>query len=403
MWTTGGEVWTKSARARDAASIVRAMRHLSPRARGISTVVLIVLTGILMFVSVLAVWMRALVLNTDSYVRAVGPLIEKPALRDEVAHDVVDALYARVDVSGLLRDSLPKRAKVLAPTLAQGIHDTAIQLAASALATSAVRKAWEEANRVAHQQVVHILKGQGKLVTTGNGEVAVDLRPIVAQVRKALDAHGVRIFDQVPVSEIDRRFVLLHSADLARAQRATKLLDALGRWLPVATLLTAAGAIALSLHRRRTVGRLLLVIAATLVLLTVGIGIGRAFYLDHVGASVSRAAAAVPFDGLVRPLRMWVRILFLLSGAGWLVTWAAGSREVLAREREVRIALGHVARAHGRVLAGSGVVVAALALVVWNEPSPRTVLLVLLALVVWEVGWRLLAREPAPPRAPQPV
>ena len=397
------ELCTKSARARDAASILRAMRHLSPRVRGVSTVVLIVLTGILVFVSVLAVWMRALVLNTDSYVRAVGPLIEKPALRDEVARDVVDALYGRVDVSGLLRDSLPKRAKVLAPTLAQGIHDTAIQLAASALSTNAVRRAWEEANRVAHQQVVHILKGEGKLVTTGKGEVAIDLRPIVAQVRKALDDHGVRIFDQVPVSQVDRRFVLLHSADLARAQRATKLLDALGVWLPVATLVTAAGAIALSRRRRRTIGRLFLVIAATLVVLTIGIAVGRAFYLDHVGASVSRAAAAVPFDGLVRSLQRWVRILFVVSIVGWLATWVAGSRELLAREREVRVALGHVARDHGRVLAGSGAVVAALALVVWDQPSPRTVLLVLLALAVWEVGWRLLAREPAPPRTPQPV
>ena len=379
------------------------MRHLSPRVRGVSTVVLIGLTCILMFVSVLTVWMRALVLNTDSYVRAVGPLIEKPALRDEVARDVVDALYAHVDVTKLLRESLPKRAKVIAPTLAQGIHDTAIQLAASALATGAARKVREAANRVAHEQVVHVLKGEGKIVTTANGEVAVDLRPIADQVRSALADHGVQIFDQVQVSELDQRFVLFHSADLARAQRATKVLDALGYLLPLATFLTAAGAIALSLHRRRTIGHLFLVIAATMVVLAIGLAVGRAFYLDHVGSSVSRAAAAVPFDGLVRSLRMWVRIIFVVSIAGWVVTWIAGSREVMAREREVRVALGRVAREHGRVLAGSGVVVAALALVVWNQPSPRTVLLVLLALAAWEVGLRVLAREPAPPRTPQPA
>lgn len=392
------DVWTRSARARHVASILRAMRHLSPRVRGIASVVLIVVTCILMFISVLAVWMRALVLNTDSYVRAVGPLIEKPALRDEVARDVVDALYARVDVTELLRESLPKKAQVIAPTLAQGIHDTAIQLAAAALATSAVRKVWVQANRVAHDQVVHVLKGGGTVVKTDKGEVAVDLRPIVTQVRQALDRHGVTLFDSVPVSDIDRQLVLFRSDDLARAQQATKLLDALGTWLPVVTLLTGVGAIALSTHRRRTTGHVFLVIAGTMVVLAVGIAVGRAFYLDHVGSSVSRAAAAVPFDGLVRSLRFWVRILFVLAIAGWLATWIAGSREVVAREHEVRVALGHVARDHGRVLAGAGVVVTALALVVWNQPSPRTVVLVVLALAIWEVAVRLLAREPSPPR-----
>jgi hypothetical protein len=379
------------------------MSDSTSRLRSIGTVVLIVLTGMLMFTSVLAVWMRALVLNTDSYVKAVGPLIDNPALRDQVANDVVDALYERVDVTDVLRESLPKRARVIAPTLAQGIHATAVQLAAAALGTDAVRKVWYEANRSAHDQVVHVLKGDGELVTTDEGEVAIDLRPIVTQVRQALDERGVSIFDDVPVDEIDRRFVLFQSDDLARAQDATKLLDALGTWLPVATLLTGLGAVACSHHRRRTIGHLCIVIAGTMVLLMIAIAIGRAFYLDHAQSAVPRDVAAAPFDGLVRSLRMWVRILFVVAIAGWFVTWFAGSREMKARERDVRVALGDVARAHGRVLTAGGMVVAALALIVWNQPSPRTVLLVFVALGLWELALRLLARAPAPPRTTQPA
>jgi hypothetical protein len=392
----------RSARARNTASILRAMSNSTSRLRSIATVVLIGLTCILTFVSVLTVWMRALVLNTDSYVKAVGPLIDNPAVRAEVARDVVDALYEREDVPGILRDALPEKARVIAPTLAQGIHDTAIQLAEAALATDAVRKVWNEANRVAHEQVVHLLKGEGKLVTTDQGEVAIDLRPIVTQVRQALDDHGVQIFDQVPVSQIDRRFVLYRSHDLARAQNATKLLDTLGIWLPVAAVLTGIGAIACSRHRRRTVGHLCIVIAATMVVLMVGIAIGRAFYLDHVG-SVPRDVAAAPFDGLVRSLRFWVRTIFVVAIGGWFVTWFAGSRELVAREREVRVALGSVVRDHSPVLAGVGAVAAALVLIVWDQPSPRAVLFVLLVLALWEVGLRLLAREPAAPRPAQPA
>jgi hypothetical protein len=370
------------------------VQRLSARSRSVGSVALIVLACVLAFVSVLTVWMRALVLNTDSYVRAVGPLIENPLLRDEVAQQVVNGLYAHVDVTRLLQDSLPDKARVLAPTLAQGIHDTAIGLAASALATSAVRRVWNDANRVAHDQVVRVLEGKGTVVTTARGEVAVDLRPIAEKVREALDRHGVRLFDNVSVSTLDQRFVLFRSVDLARVQRATRVLDDLGTWLPVTTFLAIGGAIAMAEHRRRTTGRVLLAMAATMVLLTIVIAVGRAYYLDRVGGEISRAAAAVPFDGLVRSLRFWVRFLFVVAVLGWLATWFAGSREMMAREQRARLALNRVTRAHARVLAGGGLVVAALALVVWDRPSPRTVLGVIVALALWEAAIQWVAREP---------
>src|SRR5204862_5076886 len=122
--------------------------------------------------------------------------------------------------------------------------------------------------------------------------------------------------------------------------------------------------------------------------------VGRSFYLDHVGARIPRAASAVPFDGLVRSLRTGVRVVFALAVSAWFATWVAGSREVIAREREVRLALGRVARSHGRVLAGGGVIVAALLLVGWDRPSPRAIVAVLALLAVWEASLRVLAREP---------
>jgi len=368
--------------------------RVSTRTRTIGSVVLVVLACVLAFVSFIAVWTRSLVLDTDAYVRAVGPLIEKPALRDELSVRVVAELYEHVDVEQLLLDALPKRGDVLAKTLAEGIHDTSIKLASAALATPAVRRVWENANRIAHDQVVDVLEGKGDIVTTADGEVAVELRPLVEKVQEALDANGVHLFDSVPASELDRRFVLFRSADLARAQTATRVLDALAKWLPFATLALFGGAIALSTRHRRALGYGALALAATMVVLTIVMAVGRAYYLDHVGGGISRAAAAVPFDGLLKSLRRWSRVVFVLSIIVWFTTWFAASRKLIAREREVREAIGRRIRTHGRVLAGTGVIVAALLLVGWDRPSPRIVFGVLALLVVWEVGLRVLARTP---------
>jgi hypothetical protein len=162
------------------------------------------------------------------------------------------------------------------------------------------------------------------------------------------------------------------------------------------------GAIALHPHRRRAIGYCALALAATMVVLTIGLAVGRAFYLDRVGGGISRGAAAVLFDGLFKSMHRWVRIVFGLSLALWFATWFAASRKLIAREREVREAIGGVVRAHGRVLAGAGVIVAALLLVGWDRPSPRIVFGVVLLLVVWEVGLRALARTPRA-RGPSPV
>ncbi len=383
------------------ASYPARVRPGSSRTRALLSAVLIVVACLLTFLSVIAVWMRSLVLDTRAYVRAVGPLIEQPALREEIAQQVVDQLYGHVDVEKLLADALPPKSRVLAPTLARAVHDTAIQLADSALATPAVRTVWEQANRIAHEQVVQVLEGKGRIVTTARGEVAIDLRPVVQQVRRALAASGIHLFDSVPTSALDRRFVLFRSVDLTRAQRATRVLDDLATGLPIATLAAFGGGIAFAADRRRALGRSALAVAATMVVLVVGLALGRSYYLAHVDMHVSRAAAAVPFDGLLRSLRLWARVIFAGGVLTWFGTWVAGSREVVAREREVRLALARVVRAHGRVLAGVGVVLAAVVLVAWNRPRPRAVLAVLAVLVVWELVLRALARDA--PAAPPPA
>ena len=221
--------------------------------------------------------------------------------------------------------------------LAQGIHDTSIKLASAALALTRSGGVWENANRIAHDQVVDVLEGKGTIVTTAEGEVAVELRPLAEKVRDALDANGVHLFDSVPAASLDRRFVLFRSVDLARAQDATRLLDALGKWLPFATVAVFAGAIALSTHRRRRLGYSALALAATMVVLTIALAVGRAFYLDRVG----RRHLARGGGGAVR------RALHSRCGDGSASSSGSRSRcgsrpgsprsrKLIAREREVR-------------------------------------------------------------------
>jgi hypothetical protein len=352
--------------------------------RRIATVCLVVLTCVLTLVAAVALWLRALVLNTESYVRAVGPVLDHPAVRDALAETIIDELYSHVDVTARLRDALPKAAAEFAPTLAAGIRSSSVQVASAALATSAVRGAWREANRVAHDQVVRVLEGKGRFVTTANGEVAIDTGALAADVRHALVANGIHVFDSIPASALNRRFVLFQSTDLMHAQLATRVLDAIATWLPIATIAVGAGAIACSTRRRRAVTYLAAGIAGVMVLIAIGAAVGRAYYLARVGA-VNRTIAAAPFDALVGPLRAWTRLTFAAALLAMIVALLAGTGAVAAQERRARGLVTEMMQRHAPPLAIGGASLAAVVLVAWDKPRPLVVFSTLAALALWEL------------------
>ncbi len=373
-------------------------------ARRIATVCLIGLTCVLTLVAAVALWLQALVLNTDSYVRAIGPVLDHPEVRDALAETIVSALYSHVDVTAQLREALPKRAAEFAPTLAASIRATSVQVASAALATSAVRRTWREANRVAHDQVVRVLEGKGEVVSTANGEVAIDTGALAATVRRALDSRGIRLFDQVPAAALDRRFVLFRSTDLTHAQQATRLLDELATWLPVAAIAAGVGAIACSTRRRRTVEQVAIAVAGVMAVIVVGVAVGRSYYLAHVGATY-RTIAAAPFDALVGPLRAWSRITFAAALAIFAVVRFAGSETLVAREQRLRVFTATFVQRNARAFAAGGASVVAVVLVAWDRPRPAVVVTIIATLALWELlclGSRRVGRHGGTGDSPAP-
>src|SRR5438552_518456 len=327
--------------------------------------------------------MRSLVLNTDAYVRAVGPVLDRREVRDALAETIVSARYNHVDVTARLRGALPESAAEFAPTLAASIRATSVQVASAALATPAASRAWREANRVAHDQLVRVLEGKGEVVTTTNGEVAIDTGALATAVRHALDSRGIRVFDKVPTAALEERFVLFRSTDLIRAQQATRLLDDLATWLPLATIAAGAGAIVTSTRRRRTVAHLAVGVATVMVLISVGAAVGRAYYLARVGAA-HRVIAGAPFDALVGPLRAGTRLTFAVALATFVIVWLSASRTLVARERRARVIVVELMQRNARPLAIAGASIAAVVLVAWDRPRPLVVFSTVAAVVLWE-------------------
>src|SRR3954454_24114880 len=78
---------------------------------------LLVLGCGLAVLSLLAIWLRATLLNTDRYVNTVAPLAAEPPVQRAVAGKLKGAIDSKVDYDGLIQQALPDRGDVLAPAI----------------------------------------------------------------------------------------------------------------------------------------------------------------------------------------------------------------------------------------------------------------------------------------------
>src|SRR3954464_11281599 len=76
------------------------------RARRASVVLLLVLGCGLAVLSLVAIWLRVTLLDTDRYVNTVAPLAAEPPVQRAVATKLKTAIDAKVDYDGLIQQAL---------------------------------------------------------------------------------------------------------------------------------------------------------------------------------------------------------------------------------------------------------------------------------------------------------
>ena len=371
----------------------------------------IVVACVLAPLSVVAIWTRNQVTNTDRYVATVSPLASDPAIQAAITDQITAQVFAYIDVQGLtsqavdalaergLTPALADQLRALAVPIANGVESFTRSQVARVVASDAFADAWVQANRVAHAELVAALTGEGGgAVTVENDTVSVNLAAFIQTVKARLVEAGFSIAARIP--EVNASFVLFQSDDITRARSGFQLLNTLGVWLPViALVLLGLGVYVAKDHRRALVGAALGV-AVAMVVLALGLAVFRSVYLDAVPASVlPHDAAAVAYDTIVRFLRLGLRtilVVALVVAAGAFLTgrsvtavrarqsltgaigWLQGSAEH-AGLRTGRV--GTWVGANKRALRIGAVVVAALVLVFWGRPTGKVVLGLTLALL----------------------
>ncbi|MEU5281903.1 hypothetical protein AB0G87_36450 [Streptomyces asoensis] len=308
----------------------RAARPTHHRVRSVVAVVLIVLGCVLAPLGVVAAWTSSIVGDTDRYVDTVRPLAADKDIQNAAANRVTNALMERLDLTALLQDAAPAQRPLLekalgklGPSLENAVRSFVHDKAQAVVASDAFQTIWVDANRRIHSAVDKALTGSGGgAVKIENDTVTLDLAPVVDQVKQRLVDSGMTVAGKIP--EIHTDFTVVESQDIGKVKTYFRVLQLVGFWLPVISVLLVAAGVLVSAHRRRVLIVAALCFAFATLLLGVALTVFRVVYLDALPAGVSQPAAGSLYDTLTRFLRTSVRSVVALGVVIALAAWLTG-------------------------------------------------------------------------------
>jgi hypothetical protein len=355
------------------------------RWRTISSWVLIVVACLLAVISVVVVYARNELLNTDTFVATVAPLAKDKAIQTTVATKVSENLVARSDIEQRVKNALPARAGFLANPISGAVQSAAYTITLKLVQSTQFQKLWEEALRNSHAQVDNLLLGKkvGALQST-NGQVTVDLSQVENAAKEKLAAHGLSVFNKVP-NYNGAPFVLFQSDQLAKLQRWVKFLNNLALLLPILSVLAFAGAVLLARDRRKGLVHAASGLAVSMAVLLIAANVGRNQYLASLKVNQSRAATSAIIDTVDAALLDTVRTVLIVSAIVAVIAFVVGigpvHRWITGRGTPAWLNSGPVhdlVAGHRKAFQWGALVLGLVVLVLWDQPTVKVALIIVL-------------------------
>ena len=387
---------------------------------------LIVLGCVLAPVAVLGVWSVNEVSNTARYVATVEPLIHDPAIQNVLADKITNQITSRLNLTGTINQAaaqlnskgltrigslLTTFGSQIASSAAGFIHSTVL----SVIASPAMANAWVQVNTVAHQAVVKVLSGQGNgALSISNGQVVLNLGPLIAVAKQDLVARGFSLANSIP--NINATVALFEAKDLGKAQGGYRLLTNLKIVPPILVLVLLGAGVYVARRRRRALIAAGLGLAASMLVLAVGLLISRSIYLSSVPSTVlPSAAAAAVYDAFVHFIKVSLRVVLAVGLVVALGAFFTGpSRMAVATRSGLKsgmrwirnfaerrgVSTGPVGRwtyQYRRILRIAAVALVALIFVFWGQPTALVAIILAIVLLVLLGLIELIGRPPAEP------
>jgi hypothetical protein len=356
----------------------------------------------------------------------VEPLIHDPAIQNVLTDKITNQITSQLNLNGIISQAatetqargLPRISSLLTtfgPQITSSVTGFVHSTVHTVITSQAMANAWVQVNTVAHQALVKVLSGQGGgAITTSNGQIVLNLGPLIVVAKQDLVARGFSLANSIPA--VNPTVALFEAKNLGQAQSGYRLITRVKIVLPILVLvLLGAGVYVARGHRRALVGAGL-GLAASMLVLAIGLLIARSIYLSSVPSSVLPGdAAAAAYDTLIHFIKIGLRVVlavglvvaigaFFTGPSRTAVQTRSGLKSGIGRIRNVGERrgmsvgpVGHWTYEHRRILRIAAVAVVGVILVFWGQPTVVVVVVLVIVLLVLLGLIELIGRPAAEP------
>jgi hypothetical protein len=244
--------------------------------------VLVVLAAVIGLVSALNIWVKRQALDTNNFTNASVQMLENPQVRSALSVYLVDQLYQNVNVPAELEANLPPAIKGIAAPIAGALRQLLVRAADELLQRPRVQELWKQAISRAHTLFLAVIDGKKQILQNTNGNVVLNLRPLVMQLEQQGGLIG-KLAQQLPPDA--GQITILKGNQLKTARQAVKVVRFLSYFLFFLVLALYAAAVYLATGRRRQ--------------LLMGVGVS-AFIVGLIVLVVRRFAGNYAVDALTK-------------------------------------------------------------------------------------------------------
>ncbi|GAA1948039.1 hypothetical protein [Microbacterium deminutum] len=304
--------------------------------RALLSAVCIVVAAILVPVSIVGAWARVQLVDEDTFVATLAPLVGDPAVQDMIIDESMQAIRAQVDFQQITSDvfdgiaglGLPPRAadalKRLEQPAANGLESLVTTTVTRVVRSDAFAEVWATATRAAHRALVGVSTsdGGGLVVQTDQG-VGIQLGAVVERVKQNLIDAGVGVAQLIPT--IDKVVIIGSGENLTAIRTGYALATTLGYWLPFITL--ALFGLGILIARRRSTAVLGTGIGFAVggAALAIGLSIGATVVGISAGSlGLSAAALEVIYEQLIGNMTQTSLVIVFLGVFIAVLGWVMG-------------------------------------------------------------------------------
>jgi hypothetical protein len=339
----------------DEATAVATPTRRPSRTRRLLVGLLVLLCCLAVVVSGVTVWLHYTVMNTNGYMNLVGPIGKDPQAIQNLSGYIAGQAVTATDLQARVAAALPPKAQLFAGPITGAVESFITKGTQKVLSSPKAYDLWLQINRVGHEKVVALLRGQTNNVYIQGSDVNLNLLPLVSQVLVWADGklpgglsarfsppvitpdmspeagiQQVANWSGKPLPSTFGQITLLQSNALGPAQTAVKWFDRLTWILPFLTAALIALTIWLSRRRRRTAIALGIGAAIAIFVTRVIVVRGSTYLTDQLksGGGVHIAKDIVSASlGPLTTITIWICVVGVVVA---LLVWLLGRRDVRA-------------------------------------------------------------------------